>query len=229
MRRAIWEILLGISSSTESSISTSESAPKDNTTTSPNAAHNNPFPTDVHTEPTSRSMLPGTLSLDPDVDVNALAVQYELTGGFIKNAVLSALLIAISRHPEQPVISQSDLIQGCQLQMRGSLTAKSIEEKVAETCSISRLALSIAVKDTAESIIRMERARAIVYGTWSGRNRRVEPTDHHLESTEGTELSGPTGIRMLDQYGSCVNQASNNPRATICAFAGPSGDERTTA
>ena len=37
------------------------------------------------------------LKLSPDVDLAAIASKYELTGGFIKNAVLSALLSAISR------------------------------------------------------------------------------------------------------------------------------------
>ena len=38
------------------------------------------------------------ICLSEDVDLAAIAVKYELTGGFIKNAVLSALLIAINRN-----------------------------------------------------------------------------------------------------------------------------------
>ncbi len=39
----------------------------------------------------------GKLPIDPDVDVSALAIKYELTGGFIKNAILTAILSALSR------------------------------------------------------------------------------------------------------------------------------------
>ena len=48
------------------------------------------------------------LCLAADVDIAAIASKYELTGGFIKNAVLSALLSAISRatDKEKPEICQ---------------------------------------------------------------------------------------------------------------------------
>src|SRR5690554_1427255 len=35
-----------------------------------------------------------------DIDLDAIAVKYELTGGFIKNAVLSALLRAIAKNSD---------------------------------------------------------------------------------------------------------------------------------
>lgn len=52
------------------------------------------------------------LQLSSDVDIAALASKYELTGGFIKNAVLSALLSAISRSTDKksPVLTQVQLI-----------------------------------------------------------------------------------------------------------------------
>lgn len=51
------------------------------------------------------------LQLSSDVDIAALASKYELTGGFIKNAVLSALLSAISRSTDKksPVLTQVQL------------------------------------------------------------------------------------------------------------------------
>ncbi len=41
-----------------------------------------------------------------------LALRFELTGGFIKNAILSALSIAVSRDGDNPVVCQKDLLQG---------------------------------------------------------------------------------------------------------------------
>jgi len=46
-----------------------------------------------------------------------------LTGGYIKNALVSALLSAISRDSVNPVVTEEDIISGCRLQMRGSLQA----------------------------------------------------------------------------------------------------------
>ena len=53
-----------------------------------------------------------------------LALRFELTGGFIKNAILSALSIAVSRDGDAPVVEQKDLLQGANLQLRGRLRMK---------------------------------------------------------------------------------------------------------
>ena len=57
------------------------------------------------------SVTGGGLQLSTDVDIAALASKYELTGGFIKNAVLSALLSAISRSTDKrsPILTQVEL------------------------------------------------------------------------------------------------------------------------
>ena len=55
---------------------------------------------------------------------NELSLRYELTGGFIKNAILSALSIAVSRDGDNPLITQSDLLKGASLQLRGRLRMK---------------------------------------------------------------------------------------------------------
>ena len=55
---------------------------------------------------------------------NELALRYELTGGFIKNAILSALSIAVSREGENSTVCQKDLLQGANLQLRGRLRMK---------------------------------------------------------------------------------------------------------
>ena len=55
---------------------------------------------------------------------NDLSLRFELTGGFIKNAILSALSIAVSRDGDNPVVCQKDLLQGANLQLRGRLRMK---------------------------------------------------------------------------------------------------------
>ena len=57
-----------------------------------------------------------------------MALRFELTGGFIKNAILSALSIAVSRDGETPVVCQKDLLQGANLQLRGRLRMKVVRE-----------------------------------------------------------------------------------------------------
>jgi len=53
--------------------------------------------------------------------------RYELTGGFIKNAVMSALMQACARDIDSPVISEEDIMQGCSMQMRGYLQMKATD------------------------------------------------------------------------------------------------------
>lgn len=144
MRRKIWEnLLLGANKSIESDQSDSA------------VDENKPFVDDkgaIKTETVDSHFLVGSVSslghlpsqakqsvggsggpklqLDPDIDIAAIAVKYELTGGFIKNAVLSALLSAISRDKVNPMINQEDLVAGCRLQMRGSLVQRSFDDKV---------------------------------------------------------------------------------------------------
>jgi len=110
--------------------------------------------------------------------------------------------------------------------MRGSLTSKSIEDKVPDTCAISKLALTSNLKDAAETIIRMESARAMVYGTWSDGNLRQENTS--AEIVVSSDSSEPTDKHVAGQHTATLaaNQASKAPRATICAFAGPSGTSK---
>lgn len=47
-----------------------------------------------------------------------------MTGGFIKNAVLSALSLSVSRDGDNPVVCHKDLRQGANLQLRGRLRMK---------------------------------------------------------------------------------------------------------
>lgn len=51
-------------------------------------------------------------------------MRFELSGGFIKNAVLSALSLAVSRDGDHPTVKQDDLLQGATLQLRGHLRMK---------------------------------------------------------------------------------------------------------
>lgn len=55
-----------------------------------------------------------------DVDWNELALSHELTGGLIKNAVLSALSLAVQgqEQGERVLLTQQHLVNGAKLQLR---------------------------------------------------------------------------------------------------------------
>lgn len=73
-----------------------------------------------------KHMVPG-LRVNAGVDFEAIAADFELPGGFIKNAVLMALSLAVARARreglEQAEIGEADLREACRQQARGRLQA----------------------------------------------------------------------------------------------------------
>jgi AAA+ superfamily predicted ATPase len=110
--------------------------------------------------------IPPEMKIDSSVDFEKLAMNYELTGGLIKNSVLSALNFAVSKNPEDPIITQEDLIQGAQLQLRGQLELNEFDKKIIPTHSLSELVVSKKIKETFQDIISFEKARKILLSQW---------------------------------------------------------------
>lgn len=114
--------------------------------------------------------------VDKDINWGKIAEKYELSGGFIKNAVVSALLLAISRDGQDtPVIREEDVVEGCSLQMRGSLQMKTFSQRVVPKGGLSELVLSGKLLKSLEDIVKLEKARSVLYGDWGfGSKPRAE-------------------------------------------------------
>lgn len=115
-----------------------------------------------------RSLLPPTLKLDGDVDFSHLSLKYELTGGFIKNAILCALSEALARvEPgEEPVINQADLEHGALAQLRGRLAMVEFDHRVVPTKGLDGLVIGSDVVAKLERIVQMEKARQVLFSEW---------------------------------------------------------------
>ncbi|KAL3657465.1 hypothetical protein V7S43_017604 [Phytophthora oleae] len=136
----------------------------------------------------------GALKTEEGIDWDAIALKYELSGGFIKNAILSALLKAISRNGESPVISQADIVAGCALQMRGSLHMKTFDHRVVPTTGLDELIVEDLVKDKLRRIVQFEKARSVIYGQWGfdfGQSNKQQKGVSVL-------MCGPAGIGKLN-------------------------------
>ena len=90
-----------------------------------------------------------------------LALKFELTGGFIKNSILSALSIAVSRDGDNPVICQKDLVQGANLQLRGILRMKDFDRRVIPTAGLDEVIVNDSVAKELKEIVQYEKARYI--------------------------------------------------------------------
>lgn len=111
---------------------------------------------------TSHEAIPCQESIDWD----SIALQYELTGGFIKNAVIAALLDAVGRDPSSPLITQNDIVAGCKKQVRGALQMMEFDERVVPRAGLDELIASNSVKKELEEMVILEKARGILFGSW---------------------------------------------------------------
>lgn len=127
--------------------------------------------------------------LASDIDWQEIALRYELAGGFIKNAMHSALLKAVSREgPENPIITRADVEEGCALQMRGSLRMKSFRHRVVPTAGLEQLVLTDLVVSQLQSVVDLEKARGILMGQWGFDERGMRD-----QQSTTVLLWGPSG------------------------------------
>ena len=117
-----------------------------------------------------------------------LSLRYELSGGFIKNAILSALSIAVSRDGENPVVCLKDLQQGANLQLRGALRMKVVYDtpslyittlihvcspstqdfhrRVLPSSGLDKVVVEEKLMKTLREIVQFEKARSVLFGQW---------------------------------------------------------------
>jgi SpoVK/Ycf46/Vps4 family AAA+-type ATPase len=139
------------------------------------------------------------ISVHDEVETSVLAAKYQLTGGFIKNAVLSATLIAMSRNKEQPVITQDDLIEGSKMQMRGNLSRnvfRIIPTDTGPKKTLKDLFVPETTKMILQKIIQFESTRSKIYGTWNFTTSAPNGTDHASENGQ---------LQATVQQHACIN------------------------
>ena len=145
---------------------------------------------------------------------------------------------------EEPVLCQADLLSGCKLQMRGSLSGVSsalttgADSRFATALwGVEDLALAKGVREGALSVIRFERARACVYGTW------VTPPATANAKATATATAATTPLPTPVQAAASASAAAAAARAvadrgvgslglaqkgTLCCMCGPAGSGKRT-
>lgn len=129
-----------------------------------------------------RQHVPAGLALAPDVDWAALAMDYELSGGLIKNAVLAAVAHALARDdnndavakdaahdgPTRVCVCQGDLVAAAREQLHGHLRLGALGDDVATPHRpLARLVAPAATHALLRALVRLERARKVLlHGRW---------------------------------------------------------------
>ena len=89
-------------------------------------------------------------------------MRFELTGGFIKNAVLSALSIAVSRDGDNPVVKQKDFLEGANLQLRGRLRMKDFHRRLIPKHGLDKIVVDEKNVKSLNEIVQFEKARSLI-------------------------------------------------------------------
>lgn len=150
-----------------------------------------------------RTHLPEKLPLAGDVDLDDLAMQFELTGGYIKQAAIGALSLAFARDRENVVVTHADLEAAAKQQLRSVLQLTETAEKAGARGSangersdsqvnVPRVSLNDVVlgdfsRSQLREIINFEKARQLLSAHWgfSGVHH-----DHALSSASSSASSG---------------------------------------
>ncbi|HPM03260.1 MAG TPA: ATP-binding protein, partial [Candidatus Cloacimonadota bacterium] len=110
--------------------------------------------------------LKGRFELADDVDLKALSYEYELTGGLIKNAVLTAIQSAVSRDSNHIVINQEDLRVGAKYQMTKQLCSNENTTEYDPKFGMEHLILPDKIKEQIRDIIDYNKNKQILFSEW---------------------------------------------------------------
>ena len=111
-----------------------------------------------------RAFMPAGVPLAPGADIDRVAHQFDIPGGFIRNAIHIALNRALARDADQPVINAEDLAEGAHAQLRGDLSDLSERSRV--TLRLTDLILPEVEMGQVQSMLAAWRNRQRVLAEW---------------------------------------------------------------
>ena len=146
-----------------------------------------------------REMAPPKLPLADDIDFMALARKYELPGGFIKNAWLSALSLAVAREGTKCTITQADLHAGGSHQLRGRLAMSNFDRGIVPQRGLEEVEVTEKVKEKLKQIVNYSKAQAVLFGQWGfekqhGRAQGIAALFHGIPGTGKTMAAEAIGF-----------------------------------
>jgi SpoVK/Ycf46/Vps4 family AAA+-type ATPase len=123
-------------------------------------------PDGVSRESIWRMLLPPRAVLDADVDLAGLARRYDLTGGYIKNAVLNAVAAAVTESPVAPVLRQTHLDAAARDQMRRPAACEDGARLQEPRATLDDVFLPEAQRRAVQEIVAASNARRTVFERW---------------------------------------------------------------
>lgn len=113
--------------------------------------------------------LPPNIKLDGDVNLEAVALDFELSGGLIKNAMLAAMESAVAReNSASPTLQMRDFVKGAKAQLRGFFQAEKAltEAYITPHHSLSDIVVEESTYRMLEEISRVAKSRSALFSHW---------------------------------------------------------------
>ena len=111
--------------------------------------------------------LPEKIGISGDVDLDKLALRYEINGGLIKNAVFSAVANAVADSGDGEVkLKMQHLENGADEQLKNKLFMSKMETQVTPNRGFRELILPDSTLQTLQKISGHEKARKVLLGEW---------------------------------------------------------------
>ena len=111
-----------------------------------------------------RKHLPAKAPLSDDIDLHLLADRYELTGGYIKNAVLTAVAEAVHGNGQVPTITMAHLEEAARAQMQRPRDDD--DDLVRPVVRLEDVVIDSATQDQVTELIAAARNRRTVLERW---------------------------------------------------------------
>eukprot|EP01061_Rhynchopus_euleeides_P035907 TRINITY_DN6050_c0_g1_i1.p1 TRINITY_DN6050_c0_g1~~TRINITY_DN6050_c0_g1_i1.p1 ORF type:complete len:786 (+),score=359.07 TRINITY_DN6050_c0_g1_i1:263-2359(+) len=138
-----------------------------------------------------RKHIPSSLRVSDNVDFAALATDYELSGGLIKNALLTALSHAVAREEgnEDPLLKMEDFTHGAKTQLRSFFNKDLAQpDQVIPKKSLDDCIFEKPIREKVLEVIAMYKGRRHVQSMWGfGDSDMAEMNSTIL-------LYGPSGV-----------------------------------
>lgn len=113
-----------------------------------------------------KSHVPDCVQIDEDVDFNYLAERYDLTGGLIKNAMLTALTVAYGRHADQKsencMLTRNDLEAAARQQTQAKVRLSTLNSN--EKISLENLVFTGETRAQIEQLILFQTRKQLLTG-----------------------------------------------------------------
>lgn len=111
-----------------------------------------------------KNLIPPEAKTSDDIDFTVLAEQFEFSGGYIKNAVLTALHYALQRKEGEQKITQEDLMAGARGQLQSRMSGHT--DKVIPKIQLTDVVLASDTRSKVDKMIRAARHRHIIFSEW---------------------------------------------------------------